>query len=64
MRSRTFRLIPLGLLMVIASIAIGQGEDAFRPGPFFTSKCAMCHLVPNPKLPTDRAWADQVLRTT
>ena len=64
MKSRALPLIPLGLLLVVASMAIGQGEDEFKPGPFFANKCSMCHVMTNPKLPTDRAWADQVLRTT
>ncbi len=64
MKNRALRLIPLVLLLVIASMAIGQGEGEFKPGPFFKSKCSMCHVMPNPKLPTDLAWADQVLRTT
>ena len=62
--SKAWLAIPVLTLLVIASMAIGQGDDEFKPGPFFKGKCSMCHPMPSPKLPTDRAWADQVLRTT
>lgn len=50
-----------GLALLTAPLARG-GDNA--PGQIFAARCASCHTVPDLDLRTDRAWLDQVNRTT
>jgi hypothetical protein len=34
------------------------------PAELWAARCAACHTVPDPGLRADRAWLDQVRRTT
>lgn len=40
-----------------------KAADIAAAGELFKSSCAMCHLPPDPKHPTDRAWLNQVKDT-
>lgn len=40
-----------------------KAADIAAAGKLFKSSCAMCHLPPDPKHPTDRAWLNQVKDT-
>ena len=52
------RLVPI---LLLAGAAWAGEPDAAH---LFRARCANCHTVPDPALPTDRAWLDQVNRTT
>jgi len=46
-----------------------DGEDAHAPTPeraaqLFSSSCASCHVYPDVRLPTDRAWLGQIMETS
>jgi cytochrome c5 len=49
-------------LAAAAAAAAGAGEDP-APAKVFGEACASCHAVPDPGLPADRAWIDQVRST-
>ena len=54
----------LGLSVAVVLLApdsISQGHNAEE---IFTARCANCHTVPDPGRRTDRAWLDQINRTT
>jgi hypothetical protein len=38
--------------------------DEQEAAALFAERCSTCHAVPDPALRTDRAWLDQVRRTT
>ena len=40
-----------------------KAADIGAAGELFKGSCAMCHLPPDPKHPTDRAWLNQVKDT-
>ena len=50
----------LGFLLLAPLTAVA-GDSA---GEVFRARCATCHAIPDPALRTDRAWLDQVNRTT
>jgi len=54
-------LLAAGLVLLPAPLLRG-GENA--PGKIFAARCANCHTVPDLDLRTDKAWLDQVNRTT
>jgi cytochrome c2 len=62
--SRVLRLLPPAALLVIASMALSQDRDDFKPGRFYQDKCSACHVIPDPAQRTDRAWTERVLLTT
>ena len=39
-------------------------RPADRAGEMFQARCANCHFIPDPSVRTDRAWLDQVNRTS
>lgn len=65
-RFLTFSLAGIGA----AALCAQQGHDVQRRkardhiGHLFHQRCASCHTVPDPALPTDLAWLDQVNRTS
>jgi len=63
--------VGLGIVAVaalLASLALdepGRAREAESgAGKLFTDRCADCHAVPDPAVRTDRAWLDQIKRTT
>ncbi len=56
-----FALAGAAALAVRPAAAPAQGED---PAGLFGKSCAGCHAVPDPEIRTDRAWLDQVHRTS
>ncbi len=43
---------------------VSQSPAAIRSaGQVFQKRCAHCHVIPDPKNRTDRAWLDQINRT-
>ena len=55
--------------LALASFAGAPAEDPpardrVDPGRYFRTNCAACHAVPDPAIATDRAWLDQVRRTS
>jgi len=57
-------LILVGAATFLAAPAVPKGEDRPDPGRMFAKQCANCHTVPDPGLPADRVWIDQVRETT
>lgn len=49
-------------LAAAAAALAAAGEDP-APATLFATACASCHAVPDPGLPADRIWIDQVRRT-
>jgi mono/diheme cytochrome c family protein len=67
MRAKT--TIPTILLLLVTAVvftrpARSEGEDRPDPGKMFANKCASCHAVPDPGLPADKVWINQVRETT
>ena len=62
--SKALFLTPVALVLALASIALSEGDDVFRPAGFYQSKCSACHTVPDSTHRTDRAWIGHVLTTT
>ena len=52
----------------VAAYLLGAGgvaaEPPDSPAALFQESCAACHAIPDPTLPMDLAWLDQVERTT
>jgi hypothetical protein len=48
-------------LLVLVAASQSADEDV---GKTFQERCAKSHTVPDPAIRTDRAWLDQVNRTT
>ncbi|MGQ0612683.1 MAG: hypothetical protein ACT4PV_02880 [Planctomycetaceae bacterium] len=63
---RTTLLLPLLGLAAAAGLprASAQEQADLGAARLFASRCASCHTVPDPSLRTDRAWLDQVNRTS
>ena len=57
-------LIILGAATLLSSLAFSQGKDRVDPGQMFAKQCASCHTVPDPGLPADKVWMNQVRETT
>jgi len=50
------------ILLVMAAVAAAKPETDV--GSMYRRKCAPCHELPDKALATDRAWLDQIRRTT
>jgi cytochrome c5 len=46
-----------------AAAALAAAAEDTAPAAVFGKRCASCHAVPDPGLPADRLWIDQVRRT-
>jgi len=53
-----------GALLLAAPRSLGGDDDGADPAALYRGRCATCHAIPDPGLRTDRAWLDQVHRTT
>ena len=50
--------------LIATSQLVSQSPAAIRAaGQVFQNRCARCHVIPDQKHGTDRAWLDQVNRT-
>jgi len=49
--------------LAAAAAAFAAGAEDPAPADLFGKACASCHAVPDPGLPADRIWIDQVRRT-
>ena len=56
--------IPLLGLAVLFVAEPTSGRERPEVAGFFAKNCAACHTVPDPTVPADRAWLEQVRRTT
>ena len=56
-------VIPTLLVMAMATASAAK-PDTDDAGTLFRKRCASCHEVPDKTLATDRAWLDQIRRTT
>jgi len=54
--------IPTLLVLFMAVAAAAAPEPDV--GSMYRKKCAPCHELPDKALATDRAWLDQIRRTT
>jgi len=47
-------------------LALAQPQESSKPAltRLFEGRCQSCHTVPDARLPTDRAWIDQVMETS
>ena len=56
-----------GLLLASSAPIHSQGHDSENPrervAKLFANACSNCHLPPDPDLPTDRAWLNQIKDT-
>ncbi|MHC4954494.1 MAG: hypothetical protein ACYTGZ_11450 [Planctomycetota bacterium] len=52
------------LLILLASSSWAVAEPGAEVGAMFRKRCANCHTIPDPQLAPDRAWLDQIKRTT
>lgn len=59
-----------GLASALSALGFHGGSggsargDEQEAATLFAERCSTCHTVPDPALRTDRAWLDQVRRTT
>ena len=49
-------------ILVLTSGAAAQAE--FEMGALYAAQCGRCHVLPDASLAADRAWLDQIRRTT
>ncbi|MFQ5505199.1 MAG: hypothetical protein ACE5F1_10425 [Planctomycetota bacterium] len=54
----------LAASLLLAAAPAQERDRKLRVDELFRSRCATCHTVPDPAIPTDLAWLDQVKRTT
>ena len=66
------RTFVVGAALLIGAAAICQAEEEAKPDGVastaharqaFEQRCANCHVPPDLRFATDRAWLDQVRRT-
>lgn len=51
-------------LAVVLSLAVGGSASGQETGPKFQASCMRCHQPPDLSFATDRAWLDQIHRTS
>jgi len=57
--------LPLALLGAALLVPLPvRADERDHAGALFEKRCAHCHTVPDPAIRTDRAWLDQVNRTS
>ncbi len=58
-------LLPLLLLQALILTPGSDAQQSRNPGvaKIYANSCRSCHLVPDKRFATDRAWVGQIIRT-
>ena len=53
----------LALVLAIGLAPVALAQDDAQVARLFEQACAACHVVPDAKYPTDKAWLGQLSKT-